>query len=48
MGAGFLLVFSEVDDSFLPDVAAWLRGARGTLFISLSMAASGVRGRSHS
>lgn len=48
MRAGLLLVFSEVDDTFLPDVVAWLRGARENLFISLSMAASGVRGRSHS
>lgn len=46
--AGLLLVFSEVDDSFLPDVEAWLREAHEILFISLSMAASGVRGQSRS
>lgn len=48
MRAGLLLVFSEVGDSSLPNVWALLGGACGVWFISLSVAASGGRGWSHS
>lgn len=48
MKAGLLLVFSEVDDSCLSGAEAWLGRACGILFIFLSVAASGVRGQSHS